>query len=298
MMKKIILDTDLGTDVDDILALTLLTKSPKIDLIGVTTVYGDTALRSRLTRATLDLLGRTDIPVFTGESTPLSQKEIFWGGHEGTKLPIWDYISKPTQHNAVDFLLNAAETYGKELTIFAIGPFTNIGYALKKDPKFLEKIHELVIMGGAFDRDFPEHNIVSDVISANMMLKPQHRITAVGLDVTTKTFFTHKEFQQLYHLPNRMGVLLNEQITNWLNFLEYQQGRVFDSINPHDPLAAMAILMPELFNFDIGDISVITKAGKEQGYTNFHSNSKGLHHIAQYVDSSKAVTEMMKILTT
>ncbi len=296
-MRKIILDTDLGTDVDDILALTLLAKSPNIDLLGVSTVYGDTALRSRLTRATLDLLGRTDVPVFTGENIPMSQKDIFWAGHEGTKLPIWDYIFEPKQHNAVDFLLNAAQTYGKTLTIFAIGPFTNIGHALKKDPNFLEKIHELVIMGGAFYSDFPEHNIVSDVISSNMMFKPQHRITAIGLDVTTKVYFTHKEFQQLYTLPNHLGELLKEQITNWLNFLEYQQGRIFNSINPHDPLAAMAILMPELFNFDVGEISVITKAGQNQGHTNFHSNPQRLHHIAQDVDSQRAIKEMMKILT-
>jgi purine nucleosidase len=82
-----ILDTDIGTDVDDILALTLMARSPEIELIGVTTVYGDTRLRAKMARFVCEQLDRRDVVIAPGESDTLGGQDVWWGGHEGEGIP-------------------------------------------------------------------------------------------------------------------------------------------------------------------------------------------------------------------
>src|ERR1700681_1316796 len=86
-MRPVIFDTDIGTDVDDILALVLLAKAPELNLLGVTTVYGDTLLRSKIAKVTAQLLGRDDLEIVPGEKETLSGRQIYWAGHEGEGVP-------------------------------------------------------------------------------------------------------------------------------------------------------------------------------------------------------------------
>src|SRR6516162_519272 len=97
-MRPVIFDTDIGTDVDDILALVLLAKAPELNLLGVTTVYGDTNFRAQIARRTTQMLGREDIKVVPGESFPVSGRQVHWAGHEGEGIPNLDAIEiKPEQ---------------------------------------------------------------------------------------------------------------------------------------------------------------------------------------------------------
>ncbi len=96
-MRPVIFDTDIGTDVDDILALVLLAKAPELQLIGVTTVYGDTLLRARIAQVTRDLLQRKEVAVIPGESRTLTGRQIFWAGLEGYGVPGLDQVQIPNQ---------------------------------------------------------------------------------------------------------------------------------------------------------------------------------------------------------
>ena len=90
--RPVLLDTDIGTDVDDILALVLLARAPELQLVGVTTVYGDTLLRARMTRHVLDLMGHPDVPIGIGASETLTGRTVWWAGHEGEGIPDLDRV--------------------------------------------------------------------------------------------------------------------------------------------------------------------------------------------------------------
>ena len=135
-MCPVIFDTDIGTDVDDILALVLLAKAPELQLIGVTTVYGDTVLRGRIAQVTCDLLQRKEIAVVPGERQTLTGRQIFWAGQEGYGIPGLDKvrISESISAFSTD---QSSERYGNDLEVLATGPLTNIAAAIAKGPKAL-----------------------------------------------------------------------------------------------------------------------------------------------------------------
>src|SRR3954447_11669552 len=87
MRRPVLLDTDIGTDVDDLLALALLVGAPEVQLIGVTTVYGDTVLRARMTRLVLDQMERRAVPIGIGARETLTGRPVWWAGHEGQGIP-------------------------------------------------------------------------------------------------------------------------------------------------------------------------------------------------------------------
>src|ERR1700752_5038305 len=101
-MRPVIFDTDIGTDVEEILALALLAKSPELNLIGVTTVYGDTPLRARITKGTCDLIRRPDIDILIGEKETLTRRQDSWAGHEGYGVPNLDQAQVSGNPGAVD----------------------------------------------------------------------------------------------------------------------------------------------------------------------------------------------------
>ena len=149
-MRPVIFDTDIGTDVDDILALVLLAKASELKLLGVTTVYGDTAFRAKIAKATTHLLGREDIAIVPGEQHTLSGRQIHWAGHEGEGIPQVDSFEIKTKQQAPSYLGETAEALDGELEVIATGPLTNIARAITATPAACARIKHLYIMGGAF----------------------------------------------------------------------------------------------------------------------------------------------------
>src|SRR5262245_18393688 len=147
MPRRIVLDTDIGTDVDDALALALALASPEIELVAVTTVAGDTMRRGRIAARLLALGGRGDVPVHAGCERALSVPGGFaWFGHEGDG--ILDGSRDPVSTEpAVDALLRLFGP-GDELELVAIGPLTNVAVALERDPGFARRVARLTVMGG------------------------------------------------------------------------------------------------------------------------------------------------------
>src|SRR5215211_882332 len=102
--RPVLLDTDIGTDVDDLLALALLVAAPEVQLIGVTTVYGDTILRARMTRLILDQLERKAVPIGIGARETLIGRSVWWAGHEGQGIPGLDQVQIDEGLTAADLL--------------------------------------------------------------------------------------------------------------------------------------------------------------------------------------------------
>ena len=187
--EKIIIDTDIGDDVDDGFALALAVKSPELQVLGVTTGFGDTEARAKIAVRFLAEVGRSDIPVFAGKSTetknPMGQRK--YGDAPNVKVPHGD---------AAEFLLEQIRKYPGEITLIAIGPLMNIGAAIDKDAATFRKLKRVVLMGGSVRRGYgdlgytapvppmPEWNILNDVASAQKLFASGVPLYVMPLDST------------------------------------------------------------------------------------------------------------------
>jgi purine nucleosidase len=247
--RRVALDTDLGSDVDDALALALLIGSPEVDLAGVTTVYGDTLLRARATSRLLALAGVEGVPVRPGARAPLSGAEVWWAGHEGTLMgDLSTATTTPVEADtdAADWLAAQAAAAPGELDVLCIGPLTNIALALRRSPGFARDVRRLWIMGGRFDGALDEaghlegeHNLRSDAVAAREVLTSGAPITITGLEITTQV---HLEAEAVTAIgaAGPAGQVLAAQVRQWWEYWKEPWGV------PHDPVAALAMLRPDL----------------------------------------------------
>jgi inosine-uridine nucleoside N-ribohydrolase len=186
--QKLIIDTDIGDDIDDAYALTLALHSPEFEIIGVTTAWGDTALRAQLAARLLATAGANKIAVEPG--VPTHSKTSFSQRAWASAGPT------PARSDAVDFLLAQARRYPHQVTLVAIGPLTNIGAAIDRDPSGFRLIDRVVLMGGSIHCGYgnpratpppppqPEYNIAMDPGAARKLLASGVPIFMMPLDST------------------------------------------------------------------------------------------------------------------
>jgi purine nucleosidase len=288
-MRHVILDTDIGTDVDDLLALVFVAKAPELCLEGVTTVHGNTLLRAKIAHIVCQKLGLPDLPVVPGISETLSGHEVFWPGHEGENIPEMEDTSVETSLSAPQFLSDLSAKYPGELEILAIGPLTNIARTISDFPQFGSRVKRLYLMGGAYWTDYSEHNVEMDVLAAKIVFESSIPITAIGLDVTLRVWVREAQLELMRTLPNGLGSILEEQIRRWWRFLGTNQN------NPHDPLAALAMVRPDLFSFATCDVSICMEQDRS-GHLIRIDNPDGKISAAYDLDVQQAETLLISYI--
>lgn len=240
MAIKLILDTDIGTDVDDAWALALCLASQEIDLLGVTLVHADLETRAKIALKMLKLAGRPDVPVYKGLSETLTQGgHIYWAGHEGTETDFSDIEGLSAKDGGVDFIIESAERYSGELVICSIGPMTNIGAAISRNPDAIQRVNMLAIMGTTYqgegrDAAAPEHNARVDPTATKIVMESGIPALVVGLNVTTKVVVRESDLKFVEHSP--LGKYLAAMTRQYYRIC----GRDFTYM--HDPLAVAAII--------------------------------------------------------
>jgi purine nucleosidase len=239
-MHTIILDTDIGSDVDDALALAMLLGSDSIDFLGITTVYGDTKLRAQIAAHLCHLANRS-IQVFAGLEEPLSGREVWISGSEGKALSNLDQYA-PERKSAVDFLVETVSQNPGQIEVIAIGPLSNIASAIQQEESFATNVKQLWIMGGDFTKEKIEHNFKCDVTAAKIVLESNMSITILDLPSSQKTIIKKDEIEKIKS-SGKLGPTLHSEILNWI------QPRQQDWTTPHDPIAVLAMLAPEFFDF-------------------------------------------------
>lgn len=186
---RIIIDTDIGDDLDDAFAIALALQSPEVQIDGITTAWGDTALRARLVRRLLLEAERADIPIAEGIRTQ--------GKGQFTQARWAEAGPALEQHlQGVDFLLKEIAAHPGQITLVAIGPLTNIGAAIDRDAATFRKLKRVVLMGGSIRRRYndlgyapdrgpePEYNILCDVAAAKKLFASGVPIFMMPLDST------------------------------------------------------------------------------------------------------------------
>lgn len=258
--KKVKMILDLDTGVDDAMALAYALGHPNIDLIGVTTVYGnvtrDTSIENTL--ALLDLLGRKDVPVYAGSDRRTNQKEAYQvdeiveeiHGKNGIGNVVIPKSERTVEkESAVDFIIASAQKYGKDLYIVATGPETNLAQALQKDPKLGEQVGKIVVMGGALIVEgnmnfYAEANIFNDPIASNEIFTSGTPLTMVGLDVTHRTTLTKADTQKWRDLGTPSGKAFADIVDYYITW-EVTHQPVLTGCALHDPLAVAVAMHPE-----------------------------------------------------
>ncbi len=209
----ILLDTDIGTDIDDAFAVALIARSPELELLGVTTVSGDTHARARLAAKLLWEAGLRRVPVVAGEpGRPLPIEQARWA--RNFRSP------QLRPGSAVNFLDGTLRQMSGTTTIVAIGPLTNIAALLQKDPAIARKISRIVLMGGSIYHGYgddptpvAEYNIAADPAAAQKVFSSGVHILMVPLDVTAMLQLRapdrHRVFTQLSPVTDALAVLYN-----------------------------------------------------------------------------------------
>ncbi len=187
--EKIIIDTDIGDDIDDAFAVALALRSPELQIVGISTEFGETETRAKLVDRMLGEAGRQDIPVAIGihtdAKTSFGQRPYAEGGH----------FAKTSHPAAVDFILDQIRKNPGEITLVTIGPLVNVGAIIDRDPQTFKKLKRVVSMGGSIDRGYgdpygpptppqPEWNILNDVASAKKLFASGVPVYLMPLDST------------------------------------------------------------------------------------------------------------------
>ena len=238
--EKIIIDTDIGDDVDDAFALALAVKSPEFEILGVTTTFGETELRAKLVDRFLGEVGRADIPVTAGKptaATAMSQRRYADGGH----------FAKSSHGDAADFLLDWIRKHPGEITLIAIGPLMNVGAAIDRDAATFRKLKRVVIMGGSIRKGYgdygynehvppsPEWNILNDVPSAQKLFDSGVPLFVMPLDSTQLKL---DEVKRAFLFTR--GTALTDQLAILYHLWTQETPTLFD------PMAVAFALKPEL----------------------------------------------------
>jgi purine nucleosidase len=238
---KIIIDSDIGDDVDDVFAIGLALTSREVEILGISSAWGDTKLRARMIDRLLSVTGSANIPVAEGvptqTKTPFSQAAWAKGGN----------IPQKSYPPAVDFLLDQVKKDPGNITLVAIGPLTNIGAAIDRDPLTFKKLNRVVIMGGSIRKGYgdlgyapdhgpqPEYNIYSDVAAAQKLFTSGVPIYMMPLDSTQlKLDEVRREFLFKQGTP----------LTDSLSTLYYQWGQQTPTL--FDAMAVAYVLDPSL----------------------------------------------------
>jgi purine nucleosidase len=267
----LIIDTDIGDDIDDLQALALALASPEVDLLAVTTVFGDTGRRASLARLLLEAAGRPEVPVARGATSPLLApgRESRFGGHG---LDLADVRQGPVETPAPVLLAQLIRQHEGEVELLTIGALTNIALALALEPELPKQVRRYHLMGGCFGarpqlHATVEYNIRCDPEAAAAVFAAGFNLTVVGLDVTTQVELSGEHLEPLRRSVHPLAKLYVAAVGHFLSQRGHAGQQARQSNIPHDVLTLAALLRPELIKTEPMPVAVELRGEHTRGLT-------------------------------
>jgi purine nucleosidase len=273
-MKPVILDVDTG--IDDALAIAYALNSPEVELIGLTTCFGNGPIENttRNTLVVLEQLGKR-VPVYSGADKPISRPPKNFPTHVHGEDGLGNTVKKAPamvaeSEGAVDYIINQVKQRPHEITIIAVGPLTNLALAVQKEPEIVSLVKEVVIMGGAVfvggnTTPYSEANVYADPHAAECVFSSGLPVTVVGLDVTMKTLLPHSVLVD-WRAKGRKDSDFFADMTSF-----YMQA--YETFHPgiggcalHDPLAVGVVIDSSFVKKETWNVKVLLE-GDEMGRT-------------------------------
>ncbi len=301
---KLIIDTDPG--IDDAMAIGYAAADPRIDLIGLTTVFGNvhTPQATRNALRLCDWLG-LDIPVASGAVQPrvlppFPPSHNVHGSEGFGPIPAENAQATAIEEAAPEFLVRMAREHQGALVLCPIGPLTNIAAAIDLDPDFTKRLKACVIMGGSLREGgninaYAEANIYHDPHAADVVFQAGGNIAMIGLDVTHRTLASRADFDHLANRSPDFGGKLNEMAQSYIDF--YETVGKFDGCSLHDPAAVIACIDPDLFAYEPHPLGVVCD-GKRSGETCAVLDSRPPVRVATKVDAATLHDQFFETLAT
>ncbi|MBA7537240.1 Pyrimidine-specific ribonucleoside hydrolase RihA [subsurface metagenome] len=285
MSIKIILDTDIGSDIDDAFCLAYLLAQPKCELLGITTVTGEADKRAMLASVLCKVAGK-HIPIFPGAEEPLLVSQKQKEAPQATALQKWDYDKEFPRGQAIEFLQQTIREHPREIVLLTIGPLTNIGLLFRTDPEIPSLLKGLVMMCGVFTV-FPylqagfgplEWNAIGDPHATAIVYRATTNIhRSIGLDVTRQVTMNVKQVREKFNCDRLRPVLDFAEI--WF--------RQQNTVTFHDPLAAATIFDNQICVFKKGTVDVELTSERLKGMTLWKLDDSGGHEVALEVDGRR-----------
>lgn len=223
---KIIIDTDIGDDIDDAFALQLALNTPSLEILGVTTAFRNAYKRGKIVAALLAANKRTDIPVYAGRDEALDggickltyEKEMRKDADGSVNVPHYreEFFFREVKRGGVEFILRAAEENPGEVTLVCLAPLTNVAAAYQKDKKAFSKLKKIVMMGGQANGDYAEWNFRCDAEAAKLVFESGMPIKMIGINVTKYCKFTEREIAVVNASESECGKLLSQMLKQWI----------------------------------------------------------------------------------
>ena len=267
MPRKIIIDTDPG--VDDTMAIFFALCSPELELIGLTTIFGNvhTELATKNALRLLEIAGRGDIPVAHGADDALTGAfegpVPFVHGTDGQgDIFLPDPAGAPIDLSAAQFIIEQLRAYPGEITLVPVGPLTNIALALRLEPRITEWVDEVVLMGGnalvpGNASPAGEANIRNDPEAADLVFGADWQVTMVGLDVTLRVHMRPEDIAEYAAHGNPMSAHITRILPHYRNYFEANYDA--EGIFVHDSSAIAYVIDPGLFTVRSWPIRVGTQ---------------------------------------
>ncbi|KAK7284880.1 hypothetical protein RJT34_19634 [Clitoria ternatea] len=265
--QKLIIDTDPG--IDDSMTILMAFQSPEVEVLGLTTVFGNTttevATRNALTLC--EIAGREDVPVAQGNSQPLKggvpRVADFVHGKDGVgNIFLPPPQTEKIEKSASEFLVEKVSEYPGEVTVLALGPLTNLAMAIKRDSSFASNVKRIVILGGSFFalgnvNPAAEANTYGDPEAADTVFTSGANIVVVGINITTQVKFTDDDLLELKESKGKYASLLSDMCKFYRDWHVKSDG--IYGIFLHDPVSFVAVVRPDLFTYKKGVVRVETQ---------------------------------------
>ena len=263
MIKKIIIDTDPG--IDDAMAILFAHLSPQIEVLGITTTFGNVPVALATKNALiLNDVAEVNIPVAEGVAVPLKSPPRshpdFVHGKDGFGNIGWATSSqKAIDKTAAQYIVDAIREYPGEITMVGLGPLGNLAKALEMDPGIVQLVKDVVLMGGAYRVNgnvspVAEANIICDPHAADIVFSAAWPVTMVGLDVTTQVLLQRKCIDRIRLSNKKQGEFIFQSAQFYFEFYHDHVG--INGCYFHDGSTIAYVLQPELFEVELGRVRV------------------------------------------
>jgi inosine-uridine nucleoside N-ribohydrolase len=294
-MEKVLLDTDIGSDIDDAVCLAYLLLQKECELLGVTTVTGESHQRAKIASAICRVAGK-QVPIIPGLENPLLVEPRQTSAPQAIRLENWSHANQFPQVSAIHFLAERILANPGEVTLLSIGPLTNIALLFSVYPKTISALKQLVMMCGVFSEAAKKQHLVE----WNAQLDPHatamvynagvNKHKSIGLDVTLQVGLSKQQVLKCFKHPILQLIL--DFASVW-----FEDN---DLLTFHDPLAAVSIFDRDICQFDSGRVMVNYDAAAEQtGETIFIENKQEKRHmIASGVNADRFFDAYFEVFNT
>jgi purine nucleosidase len=290
MAVKVLLDTDIGTDIDDAICLTYLLANPNCDLLGITTVTGEPDKRAMLASSLCILAGK-DIPIYPGIAEPLIIEQQQKIAQQAKSLEKWKHKKDFPKGQAIEFMRRTIRENPNQVVLLTIGPLTNVGLLFKVDEEIPSLLKGLVMMCGYFEHKIEgwnklEWNAKGDFHSSNIVYYANVKMhRSIGIDVTSQVTMDSKKFKEKFSAE--IFKPLQDYAQHWYDYSH--------TVTFHDPLAAATIFNDKICGFESGNVSIELNDSENNGLTKWEKKQNGKHKIATTVNKEEFCNEYFSV---